>query len=713
MMLFTPALLVAIALGGRPLAAVSPPPAPAAERGVLVVEVRDVRRRPVHGVRVAVAGDGTGDVTDQDGRARIRLAPATRPGTVVSLRVRPGRDSLVLLSPWDEQTRVPPWENEQQNYVTVYVTHVGDRDALASGTFLVGVMTRMEGLFTRAATAGARRGGEAAASALRDSVRAVVAQQFGVPPATLDSAIRLLGQRTTDPYEKGLAAMHEQNYPAAEASLTESLDRREAELAAMESRVYDNAFMLGEARYRQGRYQDAAVAYERAWRLRPDEPAIMDRLAFVRLATGDFVGADSLHARLLARAERTPGPRDLMLVFRLQALATVRKARDAASADTLAARALRIAEADSSMAGVLHAVVHANAETKRARGDLAAAEALARRAVALARARGVPKRPTSPGDSIIAWLARRDVATYLTTLARVRADAGDLVGAESSLREALALERRDQGENGRHVASALAELAGLAQRRRDLVAADSLYARALVEDERHGAPEFPDLVGRLSSLVSVRVQRDDYAGADSLLAREVRIVTHVLGPDHRITVGTRFSLAGVRRVRDPAGADTLARGVLAAQTRTLGPDHPQLLNTLHLFAMIRRELRDLAGADSLLRRAIALGERAYGPDDARLVGPLNSFGKVLAERGDLAAAEPVLRRAISLGERAASSDEDLTARAMYNLASVLARRGDRAGAAPLVTRALAIQERVLGPDHRETRESRELVARLR
>jgi hypothetical protein len=111
------AMLASAHVGAR---AVSLSAAAGRERGVLVVEVRDVQKRPVAGVAVTAGAGGTVVRTDTWGRARVRLDADTRPGMIVSLRIRaPANRPLAVLSPLDEQARVPPWENEAQNFVAV------------------------------------------------------------------------------------------------------------------------------------------------------------------------------------------------------------------------------------------------------------------------------------------------------------------------------------------------------------------------------------------------------------------------------------------------------------------------------------------------------------------------------------------------------------------------------------------------------------------
>jgi hypothetical protein len=59
-----------------------------AEKGVLILHVKDTSGRPIAGVRISTEGDGSiGPPTDRAGKTRIRLAPQTQPGHQVTLQV--------------------------------------------------------------------------------------------------------------------------------------------------------------------------------------------------------------------------------------------------------------------------------------------------------------------------------------------------------------------------------------------------------------------------------------------------------------------------------------------------------------------------------------------------------------------------------------------------------------------------------------------------
>jgi transposase-like protein len=211
------------------------------ESGILVVNVQDVHKRPVGGVKIGVEGDGGSAVSDDHGKARIRLAAQNKEKDWVSLQIlkSPTGKDLVMVSPWDSRTPVPSFENESENFVRVVVVEFRDRAALEEGSVLAALTAKINK--TNAPKTVEKEGHEEDPKVNL----AAVAKQYGLDPEELDKAIRSWGEKSIDPYEAGLAALYQRNYPAASAQLKESLQNREGKLAVDQKAVADAAFFLG------------------------------------------------------------------------------------------------------------------------------------------------------------------------------------------------------------------------------------------------------------------------------------------------------------------------------------------------------------------------------------------------------------------------------------------------------------------------------------
>jgi hypothetical protein len=188
-----------------------------AELGVLVVHVEDVQRRPISGVQIGTEGDGGSAITGDDGKARIPLAKQTKEKGWVSLQIlnSPPHKDFVMVSPWDYRTVVPSFENESENFVKVVVVQRGDRAALENGTVLAAATAQIN-------KANAPKIADKQAPQEDPKANlAAVAKQYGLDPSDLDNAIRSWGEKTTDPYQAGLAALYRRKYPAASTQLKE------------------------------------------------------------------------------------------------------------------------------------------------------------------------------------------------------------------------------------------------------------------------------------------------------------------------------------------------------------------------------------------------------------------------------------------------------------------------------------------------------------
>jgi len=108
-----------------------------AEEGVLVLSVMDPKRHPFAGVKIGVeGGGGSPQISDQNGKARLALAKGTKPGTPVELQIgnQPSGIDVDILSPFQGQAFVLPFDNEQVNFLRVVLVRSGDLAALETGS---------------------------------------------------------------------------------------------------------------------------------------------------------------------------------------------------------------------------------------------------------------------------------------------------------------------------------------------------------------------------------------------------------------------------------------------------------------------------------------------------------------------------------------------------------------------------------------------------
>jgi len=632
----------------------------AAEQGILVVHVRDLHDRPVAGLRLR-AGDSSvsAPTTDSYGETRIRLAPQTQEGDVVVLEIVAAPEDLVFISPWDKWVHVPPFGNESKNIVSVVLAKRGDRACLEDYACI------------RAATAqinkasAPKRARERVGEEQRRGALTAVAKSFGLEPREIDLAIRAWGQKTQDPYEKGLAALFEKRYPEASRKLAESFEMHKAAEAGERAKAANAATFLGQSLSEEREYRQSAEAYEEAASRRPDDPAVLNSLGLAWWQAGEWSKAEPPLRRALAIQERASGPDDQEVAWRLVNLAALLFTKsNHAEAEALYRRALSIQENAVGQHDVhVTPMLSGLALVLIAKGDRAGAEALYRREMVIVE--GLPQNGTT---TQMAFLFQQDSEI----LAGLLAAKGDYGGAEPLYRRALPVREKMLGPDDPYVVCLLNGLAGVLYAKGDYTGAEPLYRRALAIAEKRPRPYELDVATALDNLAGLLYATKDYAGAAPLYER-----------------------------------------ALAIREKVLGADSPSVVQSLNNMAGLLYAQRDYWDAEPLYRRAVAIEAKAAGQDHPDLATALNNLAGLLFARGDSAAAEPLYRSALAVQEKALGPSHLEVAKSLNSLAWLLQARGDCAGAEPLLGRALAIDEQALGPDHPTTGLARSRLDALR
>ncbi len=245
-----------------------------AEPGVLWVKVLNLKNRAIPKLKIGTEGPGSNGTTDARGLARVRLAPQTKAGSWVTLEVTSANYAFV--SPWNRKVIVPPFENEADNYLTIYLTAKGEREALESGKLAVALATSFNATITL-------RPKERPTEYDLKTARAVVARKYGFQPDEVVRAILAYEPKAVDPFEKGEIALFKRDYTEAIEQLSKSYATREANFEKAEAEMVEVALSLGQALYAKGDYHEAVEKYRKAKKLREDDAEILNYLGLARV----------------------------------------------------------------------------------------------------------------------------------------------------------------------------------------------------------------------------------------------------------------------------------------------------------------------------------------------------------------------------------------------------------------------------------------------
>jgi tetratricopeptide (TPR) repeat protein len=604
-----------------------------AEPGILWVKVLNLKNAPIRKISVGTEGPGASALTDDRGLARIKLAPQTRPGTWVTLEVSSGNYAFV--SPWNRKVLIPPFENESENFVTVYLMTKGERDAVESGRFAVALAAKFNATLTP------KLKDERTSEEERKAALAEVARSFGVTPEEADRAIREWGKKAVDPYDKGEIALYQQNYPEATAQLSKSYEMRKSAFEKALAEMVEVAFSLGQALDGQGRYREAVEKFREANALRSDDADIIGYLGIALLQAGHYAEAEPLLKRALSNREKTLGADHPGTATSLNNLAKLYDSQGKyAEAEPLYKRALTIREKafgadDPDTATSLNNL----AELYRAQGKYAEAEPLFKRALAIV------EKELGAGHP--------DTAISLNNLAFLYASQGKYAEVEPLLKRALAIFEKSLGSDHPDTAASLNNLAELYRAQGKYGEAEPLFKRALAIDEKALGADHPGVATDLNNLAELYRAQGRYSEAEPLYKRALAIFEKSLGADHPNTAGSLNNLAELYRAQgEYAEAEPLLKRALAISEKALGTDHPDTATSLNNLAMLYDSQGKRAEAEPLLKRALAILERTLGAEHPNFAKGLDNYAYLLRKMNREAEAAKLEARAKEIRAKA-------------------------------------------------------------
>ncbi len=224
-----------------------------AERGTLAVRAVNLKGKPVAGVSFTA-----GPPTDRGGKTKIRLSADTRLGDWVKLSVSEAPRAMVMVTPWNGLVQIP------DTPATIVLTEPGARENLESEVAVASMAARL----------------------LASGSMADVAAEFLFDAPAIEKSIRGLGGRSKDPFQIGLSQLFQRENDAAAKYLAQALKEREKQLTKDAAEIVDAASFLGQALAAMGKWQDAAVAYQRALSGRADDADILHALGTALVKAG-------------------------------------------------------------------------------------------------------------------------------------------------------------------------------------------------------------------------------------------------------------------------------------------------------------------------------------------------------------------------------------------------------------------------------------------
>jgi len=442
------------------------------------------------------------------------------------------------------------------------------------------------------------------------------ARELGFTNAELAAAINEWAKSVEDPYERGLAALHEFRYAEASRDISQSL-------TLAKGNITERYVPLARAEYEQGHYPAAESALRQALAVHRRDPIVLNLLALVLATQAKYADAEPYYKRALEVTREVNGPGNPDFAAILVNLAELCRAeRRYSEAKPLYNQALKIQE-----------------------------------------------KTLGAGDP--------DMATSLNGLGLLYYDQGDGVEAERLYKQALEIDKRNMAsERPQDVAATLDNLAELYRAAELFSDAEPLYKQALDVILKGLGPDHPDVARVMNNWALLNHAQGNDAEAEKKYRQALSIEQKALPANHPFIAKTLDNLAELYRANNRySQAEPLYKQALAIAKQT--PDRLQMATYLGHLAVLYDAQRKYSQAEPLYHQALSIDEQGMRPDDPELAVALGNLGFVYKEEGKYNEAEPLLRRAWDIQSKALNPDDPALLATAQNLAATLMQLGRR------------------------------------
>jgi eukaryotic-like serine/threonine-protein kinase len=246
-----------------------------------------------------------------------------------------------------------------------------------------------------------------------------------------------------------------------------------------------------------------------------------------------------------------------------------------------------------------------------------AADSLIRRAVDL-------RRRQSPSDT-------RRLASNLRHQADVKRNLGQLDSAELYVREALSLLEADGIDAGREHLASLRSLAFVLRALGDLGTAEQTYRLVLAEERAGGESMRRGMASTLNNLAYLLVLSEAYEEAEALYREALTIVREVYGDGQTRTRDAMLNLIGLlSRQARWAEAEALAAEAFEMDVAASGPDSWQVAQSIGRLGRLNLEAGDPVQAERRFRESLRMYASALGADHSWTAEARAGIGSALA-----------------------------------------------------------------------------------
>jgi eukaryotic-like serine/threonine-protein kinase len=270
---------------------------------------------------------------------------------------------------------------------------------------------------------------------------------------------------------------------------------------------------------------------------------------------------------------------------------------------------------------------------------------------------------------------------------------------EADLRAALALARRNLGEDDPLTITAASGLASTLGENSRYEEAEALQRKVLEARTRILGREHPDTVGSIESLAWILLSAGKARDALPYAEESLRLQREVVKNDRDLSLALNTLAMTYRALQRIEESEKLSREMLETDRRRLGSAHPTTLIDMNNLSMVLMDQGKDREAEGLMLQAIDAAKAEYVESDPLFALLNGTYSTLLFNQGRFVEAEAALVDVIAVRKKNYSDDHADTVFARADMARVLMQMGRYDEAAQTWALVLKWCQTNYGPDN--------------
>lgn len=302
-----------------------------------------------------------------------------------------------------------------------------------------------------------------------------------------------------------------------------------------------------------------------------------------------------------------------------------------------------------------------------------------------------------PGDQKRILTVLQQLADSKTSLAKVKLDSGDLVGARSDLLDALKIAKRLHGEKDETVATIYSALATIAYEQ-DKFAEAETYAKSAYDIRLQVlGDKHPHVAIAANNLAEVYQKLGKDEEAEKMFEQCLNIYEKSDNQTGALDVLNNLSMF-YKKLGRLDDARRVIEEALEIERQDPNVSLEDRAMTLNALGAVNKALYEFDAAEVNYTDAIKLLDHDPEHHAATLCDALDNYADFLLQKNDYERAEPVYKRAIELCTKSRGAEHASTAERLQDLGSMYKNMDRLPEAEAALKRALAIEEKNLDAD---------------